>query len=56
VARPEGNPLVLPRTAVQRADSVGDFSAKLAGVHDDPPPGRALYQRLRYRAQPSAAR
>jgi peptidoglycan/xylan/chitin deacetylase (PgdA/CDA1 family) len=42
------NPLALPRTAIQRHDSVGDFRAKLAGVHDQPLPGRALYQRLRY--------
>jgi hypothetical protein len=49
------NPFALPRTAVQRHDSVGDFRAKLAGVHDKPPPGRALYRRLRYGANGSAA-
>jgi peptidoglycan/xylan/chitin deacetylase (PgdA/CDA1 family) len=48
VAASAANPLALPRTAVQRHDSVGDFRAKLAGVHDKPLPGRALYQRLRY--------
>jgi peptidoglycan/xylan/chitin deacetylase (PgdA/CDA1 family) len=42
------NPFALPRTAIQRHDSVCDFRAKLAGVHDKPLPGRALYQRLRY--------
>jgi hypothetical protein len=42
------NPLALPRTAVQRHDSLGDFKAKLAGIHDKPLPGRALYQRMRY--------
>jgi peptidoglycan/xylan/chitin deacetylase (PgdA/CDA1 family) len=49
------NPFALPRTAVQRQDSVGDFRAKLAGVHDKPPRGRALYRRLRYGANGSAA-
>jgi peptidoglycan/xylan/chitin deacetylase (PgdA/CDA1 family) len=42
------NRLALPRTAVERHDSVGDFRAKLAGVHDKSLPGRALYRRLRY--------
>ena len=51
VATPDSNPLALPRTAVQWHDSVGDFRAKLAGAHDDPLPGRALYQRLRYRRE-----
>jgi peptidoglycan/xylan/chitin deacetylase (PgdA/CDA1 family) len=44
------NPFALPRTAIQRHDSVCDFRAKLAGVHDQPLPGRALYQRMRYGA------
>jgi peptidoglycan/xylan/chitin deacetylase (PgdA/CDA1 family) len=44
------DPFALPRTAVQRHDSVRDFRAKLAGVHDKPLPGRALHQRLRYGA------
>jgi peptidoglycan/xylan/chitin deacetylase (PgdA/CDA1 family) len=48
VAAAGANPLALPRTAVQRHDRVRDFRAKLAGVHDKPLPGRALYQRLRY--------
>jgi glycosyltransferase involved in cell wall biosynthesis/peptidoglycan/xylan/chitin deacetylase (PgdA/CDA1 family) len=51
VATADSNPLALPRTAVQWHDSVGDFKAKLAGAHDDPLPGRALYQRLRYRRE-----
>ena len=51
VATPDSNPLALPRTAVQWHDSVGDFRAKLAGAHDGPLPGRAVYQRLRYRRQ-----
>ena len=51
VATPDSNPLALPRTAVQWHDSVGDFRAKLAGAHDEPLPGRALYQRLRYRRE-----
>jgi len=44
------NPFALPRTAVHRHDSVSDFRAKLAGLHDQPLPGRVLYQRLRYGA------
>jgi glycosyltransferase involved in cell wall biosynthesis/peptidoglycan/xylan/chitin deacetylase (PgdA/CDA1 family) len=48
VATPDSNPLALPRTAIQWHDSVRDFRAKLAGEHDEPLPGRALYQRLRY--------
>jgi peptidoglycan/xylan/chitin deacetylase (PgdA/CDA1 family) len=51
VATRDSNPLALPRTAVQWHDSVGDFRAKLAGAHDEPLPGRALYQRLRYRRE-----
>jgi peptidoglycan/xylan/chitin deacetylase (PgdA/CDA1 family) len=48
VAATGTNPLAVPRTAVQRHDSVGDFRAKLAGIHDEQLPGRALYKRLRY--------
>ena len=53
VAGPGANPFALPRTAVQRHDSLSDFRAKLAGIHDKPLPGRALYQRLRYGAEGS---
>jgi peptidoglycan/xylan/chitin deacetylase (PgdA/CDA1 family) len=53
VAATGTNPLALPRTAIQRHDSVRDFRAKLAGIHDEPLPGRALYKRLRYGAKGS---
>ena len=48
VATRGSNPLALPRTAIQRQDSLGDFRAKLTGAHDEPLPCQALHQRLRY--------
>ena len=48
VATRDSNPLALPRTAIQRHDSIGDFRAKLAGTHDEPLPGQALHKRMLY--------
>jgi peptidoglycan/xylan/chitin deacetylase (PgdA/CDA1 family) len=53
VAATGTNPLALPRTAIQRHDNIGDFKAKLAGIHDKRLPGQALYKRLRYGAKGS---
>jgi len=43
------DPLTLHRIQVEATDRLLDFRAKLAGAHDAPLPGRALYRRLRYR-------
>jgi peptidoglycan/xylan/chitin deacetylase (PgdA/CDA1 family) len=47
---PGSDPLVLRRTAVDRADRLIDFRAKLAGAHDRPSPLRAAYRRVRFSA------
>jgi peptidoglycan/xylan/chitin deacetylase (PgdA/CDA1 family) len=45
----------LCRLQIDHRDTLLDFRAKLGGGHDSPPPGRALYRRLRYGA-PTPAR
>jgi peptidoglycan/xylan/chitin deacetylase (PgdA/CDA1 family) len=54
--RAETDPLALHRIQVERTDTLLDFRAKLAGAHDEPLPGRALYRRLRYRDAPASSR
>lgn len=44
------DPLELRRIQVDARDRLLDFRAKLGGGHDRPPPGRALWRRLRYGA------
>ncbi|HEX5619295.1 MAG TPA: polysaccharide deacetylase family protein [Solirubrobacteraceae bacterium] len=51
---PGGDALTLRRTAIDGADRLADFSAKLAGGHDRPSRLRAAYRAVRYRR--SAAR
>jgi peptidoglycan/xylan/chitin deacetylase (PgdA/CDA1 family) len=41
-------PYALRRIQVDARDGLLDFRAKVGGGHDAPPPGRALYRRLRY--------
>jgi peptidoglycan/xylan/chitin deacetylase (PgdA/CDA1 family) len=45
---PGGDLLALRRIQIDARDSLLDFRAKVAGAHDAPLPGRALYRRLRY--------
>lgn len=52
VNRTDTDRFTLRRTAVERYDSLADFRARLAGVHDRPLPGRTLLRRLRYGVGP----
>ena len=53
--RAESDRLTLRRQQVDARDGLLDFRAKLAGGHDSPPPARALYRRIRYRAPAGSA-
>jgi peptidoglycan/xylan/chitin deacetylase (PgdA/CDA1 family) len=45
---PDTDRLALRRRQIDARDGLIDFRAKIAGGHDTPLPGRALYRRLRY--------
>jgi peptidoglycan/xylan/chitin deacetylase (PgdA/CDA1 family) len=51
---PGADALVLHRTAIDRADRLVDFRAKVAGGHDRPSALRASYRRVRYRRRSEA--
>jgi peptidoglycan/xylan/chitin deacetylase (PgdA/CDA1 family) len=51
---PGADALVLHRTAIDRADRLVDFRAKVAGGHDRPSALRASYRRVRYRRRSAA--
>jgi peptidoglycan/xylan/chitin deacetylase (PgdA/CDA1 family) len=48
---PSTDPALIHRVQVEGTDSLRAFTAKLAGSHDRPLPGRRLYRRIRYGVQ-----
>jgi peptidoglycan/xylan/chitin deacetylase (PgdA/CDA1 family) len=51
---PATDRFALQRVQIDASDTLLDFRAKVAGAHDAPLPGRALYRRLRYPASSRA--
>lgn len=53
---PDSDRLSLRRIGIGPRDRLLDFRAKLTGGHDDPPPLRSTYRRLRFARAPGAKR
>jgi peptidoglycan/xylan/chitin deacetylase (PgdA/CDA1 family) len=48
---PSTDPALIHRVQIEGTDSLRGFTAKVAGSHDRPLPGRRLYRRIRYGVQ-----